>query len=631
MTTKGGASRKAKKSVRRSSPKANALTVQRIFDATPKVLWSYWTDPEKFARWFNPAPGLDLVVHEYDARVGGRVRFDMPQPDGNPNPQEGVFHALEPYREIVSGSPDKSFLIAVRLAPVGSRTRMIVTVTGVPVRYRDGARRGWNAGFDKLMGALEDEALAPRTIAATRVLDAPRDVVWRMWTEPDQIAQWWGPNGFENSIDSMDVRPGGEWKFVMHGPDGRDYLNRIRYLKVVKPEQIVYDHVTGPSFRTTVIFTDLGGKTKISMRALFPTKAVRDRTVREYGAEEGMQQTLGRLVDRLANLGPSPNEPTEVVLTRVFNAPRERVWRAWTESEQVKKWWGPKDFTAPHIEIDLRVGGAYTFSMKGRGLDGKDMEHWVVGTYQEIVPYERIVARMSFADEHGQPVPASYYHMPGDWPPEVLLTVVFEDLEAGKTKLTLRERGIPEVVAGFTGLGWNQSLDKFAACLASMPKRKSGNDSLVLSLRSDREVVITRVFDAPPERVYRAYTDPAALVEWWGPRGYGTKVEAMDVRPGGAWRFVQHDLEGREHAFRGEYREVVPNARISQTFEYEGTPGHVVEQASTFEPLRGGQTRVTVTSRYRTAEDLKGMVDSGMEWGMRESYERLDELLSREG
>ena len=620
-----------KKSPAKASPKLKTLTVRRVFDASPKTLWSYWTDPEKFARWFNPAPGLDLVVHEYDVRPGGRVRFDMPQPNGDRNPQEGVFHVLKPYREIVSGSPDRAFLIAVRLARVGKRTRMTVTVRGVPPAYRKGARIGWNAGFDKLAGALENAATAPRAIAATRVFDAPRDVVWRMWTEPDQVAQWWGPDGFTNSIDAMDVRPGGLWTFVMHGPDGRDYDNEIRYLEVVPHERLVYDHGPSPRFRTTVTFVDLGGKTQLTMRGVFASAAVRNRVAKEYGAVEGMQQTLGRLAAQLAHAAATPAGPREVVVSRVFNATRDRVWKAWSEADEVKKWWGPKGFTAPTIRMDFRVGGAYVYCMRGSGLDGVQRDNWNVGEYREIVPLETIVSSMRFADEHGNAVPASHYGVPGAWPSEVLVTVTFEDIGSGKTRVTVKELGIPEEMSGFAGLGWNQSMDKVASSLKASPRVRSSADRekglLTLTLPSDREVVIARAFNAPRDRVFHAYTDPAAIPDWWGPKGYTTRVETMDVRPGGAWRFVQRDLEGREHGFHGEYREVVAPDRIAQTFEYEGNPGQIVEETATFTALKGGKTKLTLTARFVTKVDRDGMLSAGMEWGMRESYERLDELL----
>src|SRR5436190_23277227 len=109
--------------------KPKNLTIERAFNATPERLWGFWTDPKKYAKWLNPAP-IDLVIHEFDVRVGGKIRFDMPQPDGNQNPQTGVFHKLDPYNEIVSGAPDKSFLIRVQLLPLTAKmTRMLVTVT----------------------------------------------------------------------------------------------------------------------------------------------------------------------------------------------------------------------------------------------------------------------------------------------------------------------------------------------------------------------------------------------------------------------------------------------------------------------------------------------------------------------
>lgn len=130
------------------------LRLERSFDATPEELWAAWTDPDQYAQWMNPAPGHGLVIHEYDVRVGGRIRFDMPQPDGNPNPQEGVFHVLDPYNRIVTGEPDRSFLLEVDFKPEGDRTRMVVVATGVPPEFHDMATVGWNACFDKLESVL---------------------------------------------------------------------------------------------------------------------------------------------------------------------------------------------------------------------------------------------------------------------------------------------------------------------------------------------------------------------------------------------------------------------------------------------------------------------------------------------
>jgi uncharacterized protein YndB with AHSA1/START domain len=141
---------------------APKLRLERAFEATPNELWAAWTDPVQYAEWFNPAPGMGLVIHEFDVRPGGRVRFDMPQPDGNKNPQEGVFISLDPPRELVTGSPDKSFLVKVNFYPEGARTRMVVEVTGVPPQYHAMATVGWNAGFDKLVALLSKRRTGTR-------------------------------------------------------------------------------------------------------------------------------------------------------------------------------------------------------------------------------------------------------------------------------------------------------------------------------------------------------------------------------------------------------------------------------------------------------------------------------------
>lgn len=152
-------------------------------------------------------------------------------------------------------------------------------------------------------------------------------------------------------------------------------------------------------------------------------------------------------------------EEKELVIERIFDAPRELVWRAWTEPDLMMRWWGPKGFTSPVCTIDLRVGGVYHNCM--RSPDGKD--YWTTGVYREIVTYERIVCTDNFSDEEGNVVPASYYGMGGDWPLEMLITVTFEEQD-GKTKLTLRHAGIPSGTDSDSAQqGWNQSLDKLAA------------------------------------------------------------------------------------------------------------------------------------------------------------------------
>jgi uncharacterized protein YndB with AHSA1/START domain len=151
----------------------------------------------------------------------------------------------------------------------------------------------------------------------------------------------------------------------------------------------------------------------------------------------------------------------ELVITRVFDAPRELVWQAWTEPEMFMRWWGPTVVTTPAARIDLRVGGSCVACM--RLPDGKDV--WSTSTYREIVPPERLVMTDSFADENGNVVPASHYGMASGWPLELLITLTLEDL-GGKTRLTLRHSGIagvPAEDAGGMEQGWSESFDKLAA------------------------------------------------------------------------------------------------------------------------------------------------------------------------
>jgi uncharacterized protein YndB with AHSA1/START domain len=140
----------------------------------------------------------------------------------------------------------------------------------------------------------------PKVIVGSRVIDAPRDLVWAAFTDPKHLAKWWGPNGFSTTTSTHEFKVGGVWRFVMHGPDGRDYENRITFDRIVKPERLEYHHGGGDDvepvqFRTIVTFEDLGGKTKVTLRGTFPSAEDRARVIREYGADKGLEQTLARL------------------------------------------------------------------------------------------------------------------------------------------------------------------------------------------------------------------------------------------------------------------------------------------------------------------------------------------------
>jgi len=148
----------------------------------------------------------------------------------------------------------------------------------------------------------------------------------------------------------------------------------------------------------------------------------------------------------------------------------------------------------------------------------------------------------------------------------------------------------------------------------------------VVTLPTDREIRIEREFDAPLERVWQAFTDPQLLAQWWG-RGNKLVIEKFELERGGHWRFVEHGPEG-VHGFEGRFREIVPHERIVQTFEWDGMPAYVIVDTATFERVGPDRTRVVSMSLFHTTEERDGMLASGMEGGLNQSYAALDRLLA---
>ncbi|KAA6462988.1 SRPBCC domain-containing protein [Acidobacteria bacterium AB60] len=163
------------------------------------------------------------------------------------------------------------------------------------------------------------------------------------------------------------------------------------------------------------------------------------------------------------------HETERMVITRVFDAPRELVWRAWTDPKYVMQWWGPKGFTAPHCEIDFRVGGKFLFCM--RSADG--WEGWNAGEYYEIVPYEKIVSSMYFSDAQGNKVDAAAYGLEDEGGEEGRDVVLFEDLGNGQTKLTfMGNETMRSAIESGQLEGWKETLEKVAGVVAELGQAK---------------------------------------------------------------------------------------------------------------------------------------------------------------
>ena len=314
----------------------------------------------------------------------------------------------------------------------------------------------------KRSSASNDEA---RSIIASRVFNAPRELVWKAWSHAEHLANWWGPNGFTITTHAYEFRPGGEWRFVMHGPDGTDYKNHMIYREIDEPNRIAYSHVSGPLFDATATFESEGrDKTRVTVKMVFETVELRETVAKQYGAVEGLNQTLARLdsvLDSLAGRG-------DFVISRTFTAPRELVWKAWTEEDRLADWFGPKGVTTFHSKNELRAGGVYHYGQ--RMADGKEI--WGKWVYREIAKPERLVFIASFSDPQGR-VATNPFGMV--WPLEWLSTITFTPAGPDKTTVTVRwsaagasEEERASFNAGHASMnqGWSGTFDELAAYLA---------------------------------------------------------------------------------------------------------------------------------------------------------------------
>jgi uncharacterized protein YndB with AHSA1/START domain len=313
-------------------PTPRRLTLTRVFESPRRRVFDAWTVPKRLAQWWGPN-GFTNPVCELDAHSGGKILIEMRGPDGTAYPMTGVVREIAaPERLVFTSRPlDETgralfeVVNTVEFSGRGHSTSVtleahVVMVTPAAERYLAGMEPGWSQSLDRL-GALlrheRDDAGAPGRVAAisstvdreivlSRVVDAPRSLVWSAWTDPRQVVHWWGPRGFTTTIETMDVAPGGTWKQVMHGPDGTDYPNKSVFTEVNKLERIAYTHgggrkgARGVSFEASWTFEAVSRqRTKVTLRMVFPTAESRDRVVKEYGAIEGGTQTLERLAEHL--------------------------------------------------------------------------------------------------------------------------------------------------------------------------------------------------------------------------------------------------------------------------------------------------------------------------------------------
>lgn len=303
------------------------LVIEREFAAPRGLVWRAWTEAGLMRRWCCPV-GFTVERCEGDLKVGGAWVCAMraPAPEGTLHTMTGVYREIAPESRLVfthgwldaSGVIVHESLVTVVLTARGERTHMRFEQTDLAsAESRDGHEGGWSGAFRNLEGLLSRESgvaanaedashvrQTDREITITRLLMAQREKVWRAWTDPERIGRWWGPRGFTTTTHSFDLRPGGHWKFVMHGPppERRDYQNFITYTEVVEPSRLVYKHggdldCEPINFHVTVTFADVHGCTLATLCMTFQDAATKDFVEQTYGAIEGGKQTLSRLAE----------------------------------------------------------------------------------------------------------------------------------------------------------------------------------------------------------------------------------------------------------------------------------------------------------------------------------------------
>ena len=307
-------------------------------------------------------------------------------------------------------------------------------------------------------------------IITTRLIAAPRELVWKALTTPEHLQHFWGPDGFTNTYKQFELRVGGQALFTMHGPDGTDYPNRFKFITVEPPQLLRFDQDNGGEgpvdykFSGEIELTDEGGKTRIELRVVKASMEQRD-AIAQY-AVEGGRQNLDRLA---AYVAPMAAEKNLFTIERSFAVSQERLFKACTNVEDMMQW-----FAAPGMKVikaaqDFRVGGVYHYGT----ASPQGQEMWGKVTYKEITPNSRLVYLQSFSDKDGG---ITSHPMAPTWPQEMVTVFEFVPEGAKQTKLKISwiYAGVDDTEAatfhaaheGMTG-GWTGSLDALQKYLSS--------------------------------------------------------------------------------------------------------------------------------------------------------------------
>ncbi len=298
----------------------------------------------------------------------------------------------------------------------------------------------------------------------------------------------------------------------------------------------------------------------------------------------------------------STQKPKDISLciVRVFDAPRELVYRMWTEKHLMDRWSCPDDFTISDSGAELRVGGTWHATM--RSHDGTDMR--LTGTYTEIVPNERLVFTHAWLDEDGTPGPVT------------TVTVDFAD-NNGKTRMEFLQTGFDsdESRDGHEG-GWSECLGKFEPLLNALKD-------------NEREINIVRMISAPVAKVFAAFSDPKGMATWWGPNGFTTTTHHMDFRVGGTWVYTMHGPDGTDYPNHVAYTSIETGRVIAYDHGTDADHPALFKAVISFAP-QGGKTRVSLRLILADAAQRPNYVAFGAVEGGYQNLARLDAFIASE-
>jgi uncharacterized protein YndB with AHSA1/START domain len=301
----------------------------------------------------------------------------------------------------------------------------------------------------------------PNEIYISRIYDAPVKMVWNAWTDPEQVAQWWGPRGFTLTTEKKDVRTGGVWNYTMHGPDGVNYPNKTKFLEVEKYSRMVYDHGAndeqGPLFRVTVTFAEVNGKTKMEMTMALPTPEAAIET-KKFIKKAGGDSTWDRLAEFLA-----PEDT--FVINRSFKVTQEKMFDLWISPDHFQKWLPPTGFSMKFIEAHIQPGGTSFYCMTSDS--DANMKMYGKIHYIEMTRPSRLLYTQQFANADGS---MARHPMAPTWPESMRTLVTFTAESENETRVTINwtvdgnataeeRKTFHEAKAGMTQ-GWGGSFEK---------------------------------------------------------------------------------------------------------------------------------------------------------------------------